>query len=89
MPIFIILGLEKCIIQRHRLNALHIRIRRKLGIDIEEDGHIDRLAGVQALLFEAEALDLGEVGGDLARRNRVGGDADDVVAGLVGRGVES
>lgn len=88
MPIFIILRLKKSIIQRDRLNALHIRIRCKLRVNIKEHGHIDRLARIQPLLLEAETLDLAEVGGYLAGRDAVGGDADDVVAGFVGRRVE-
>ena len=36
-----------------------------VGVDEEEDGQIHLLAGQQALLLEAEALDLGEVRRDL------------------------
>lgn len=88
MPILIILRLEKRITQRHRLNPLHINIRHKLRINIEEHWHIDRLTRIQPLLLEAETLDLAEIRGHLTRGDRVRGDADDVFVGLVGGRVE-
>jgi len=50
----IISRLEESIAQRNLLNALHVWIRRKIRIDVEEDGHIHRLAGIESLLFEAK-----------------------------------
>jgi hypothetical protein len=88
MPILVIPRLEKRITQRNRLDALHVRIHDKLWIDVEKHGHIDRLAGIQPLLLEAEALDLAEVRRHLARGHAVRRHADDVLGGLVGRRVE-
>lgn len=88
MTILVILRLEEGIIQRHRLDTLHVRIRRKLRVNVKEHGHIDRLARIEPLLLEAEALDLAEVGCHLSGCDGVGSDADNVLGGLVGCGVE-
>jgi hypothetical protein len=88
MPILIILCLKKRITQRNCLNALHIRIHDKLGVNIKENRHIHRLPRIQPLLLEAKALYLAEIRRHLARRHAVGCDADDVFTGLVGCGVE-
>jgi hypothetical protein len=42
-----------------------LRIVRKFGIDVEENGHIYFLVWVEALLLEAEALDFVEILTDL------------------------
>lgn len=46
-------------------NVLHVGVVDKVAVDEEEDGEVDLFAGEEALLLEAEALDLGKVGGDL------------------------
>ena len=52
---------EKSIIQSNSINALHIRIPQKFRINVEEHGHIHRLAFIQSLLLETETLYLAEV----------------------------
>jgi hypothetical protein len=88
MPILIIPRLKKRITQRDRLNPLHIRIHDKLRVNIKKHGHVHRLTRIQPLFLEAKTLYLAEVRRYLARRHAVGCDADDVLGGLVGRGVE-
>lgn len=88
MPILVVLCLEECIAQRDRLNTLHIRIRHKLGINVEKHRHIDRLTRIQPLLLKTKALDLAKVGRNLARCHGVGGHADNVLRGLVRRRVK-
>lgn len=88
MPVLVVFRLEKRITQRHRLNTLHVDIRHKLWVNVEKHRHIDCLARVQPLLLKAETLDLAEVRRHLARRDRVGCDADNVLVGLVRRRVE-
>jgi hypothetical protein len=88
MAILVVLGLEEGITQRHRLNALHIRIHDKLRVNVKEHGHIDRLSCIQPLLLEAETLYLAEIRRDLARRDGVCGDTDDVFGRLVCGGVK-
>lgn len=89
MPILVILCLEKRVTQRHSLNPLHIRIGNELRVDVKENRHIHRLPRIQPLLFEAKTLDLAEIRGNLAGRNRVRRHADDVLGRLVRRRVES
>jgi hypothetical protein len=89
MTILVILGFEKRITQRHCLDPLHIRVHDKLGINVKEHRHIHRLARIQTLLLEAKALDLAKVRRNLARCDTVCRNANDIFAGLVGRGVES
>lgn len=89
MPILIVLGLEKRVTQRHSLNPLHVDIVHKVGINIEENRHVDRLAGVQPLLLEAKALNLAEIRRHLPRCDRVRSHSDNILVRLVGRGVES
>lgn len=88
MAILVIFRLEERIAQRNRLNALHIRIRDKLRINVEKHRHIHRFARIQPLLLEAKALDLAKVRRHLSWRDRVCCDPDDVFVGLVRRGVE-
>jgi hypothetical protein len=71
MSFLIIPRLEKRITQRHRLNALHIRIHNKLGVNVKEHRHIHRLARIQSLLLEAKALDLAKIWRYLAGRHAV------------------
>lgn len=81
---------EKGIVQGNGVNLAHIRIPQELRINVEEDRHIDRLALIQSLLLEAKTLNLAKVGGDLPRRDRVSGDAYDVlVLAVVGGRVKS
>ena len=40
MPILVILGLEKRITQRDRLDILHINVLAKLRINVEEHWHV-------------------------------------------------
>jgi len=74
---------EKCVIQRHRLHALHVQVVEQVWVKVEEDGHVDRLAGVEALLFEAKTLDLAKVWRALRGRDAVCGDSDDVLVAAV------
>ena len=78
MPILIVLRLEERITQCDRLDTLHIDVLCKLRVDVEEDWHIHCFSCIQFLLFEAETLYLAKVRGDLSRRNRIGGYANDV-----------
>jgi len=78
MTILIILCFEESVIQRYSIDPLHSRILQELGIDIEEDGHVDRLAFIQPLLLEAEALDLAEIRRHLRGRHAVRRHAYDV-----------
>lgn len=61
MAILVIFRLEEGIAQRHCLDALHIRIRHKFGVNVEKYGHVHRLTRIQSLLLEAKALNLTEV----------------------------
>lgn len=79
---------EERVIQRYRLYAPHIEVIQQIRVQIEEDGHVDRLPGIEPLLLEAEALDLAEVRRALGGRDAVRGDADDVLVAVVGRLVE-
>lgn len=49
---------EERIVERNRVDVAHVRIAQKVRINVEEDGHVDRLAGIQPLLFKAKALNL-------------------------------
>ena len=89
MPILIVLGLEKRITQRYSLDTLHVNIIHKVRVNVKENRHVDRLARVQPLLLKAKALNLAEIGRHLPRRDRVCGHSDNILIGLVGRGVES
>jgi hypothetical protein len=65
---------EECVIQRNRLNALHIRVIHKVRINIKEHRHIHSLPSIKPLLFKAETLYLAEIrrhlsGADTVRRN--------------------
>ena len=79
---------EEGIAQGDLVDTAHIEVVEHVRVEVEEDGHVDGLAGVETLLLEAEALDLAEVGGDLGGGDAVGGDADDVGVAAVGGGVE-
>lgn len=79
---------EERIAQCQLLDPPHIRIIHKVRIDVEEHRHVHGLPGIQPLLLEAEALDLAEVGRDLARGDAVGRDADDVLVAVVRGRVE-
>jgi len=75
--------------QGHSLDALHVQIVHHVRVQVEEDGHIHRLASVQALLFKTEALNLAEIWRHLCRCHTVCGHADDILVALVGRCIES
>lgn len=80
---------KESVIKRDGVDVPHIRVLQEIGINVEEYGHINRLAPVQALLFEAETLDLTEVRSDLGGCDAVGRHANDVLIGrLVGGRVE-
>lgn len=79
---------EKRIAKRDLVDASHVHVVEQVRVEVEEDGHVDRLAGVEPLLLEAEALDLAKVRGRLAGRDAVRGDADYVLVRLVGGRVE-
>lgn len=76
------------ITQRDSLNALHVQIIQQIGIEIEEDGHVHRLARIQPLLLKAETLDLAEIRRTLRRRHAVRRHANDVAVAVVGRRVK-
>lgn len=47
------------------LDVLHEGVVEEVAVDEEEDGEVDLLVPLDALLLEAEALDLGKVRRDL------------------------
>ncbi|KIU01153.1 hypothetical protein QU38_02555, partial [Staphylococcus aureus] len=65
-----------------------VRIVEDLGVDIEDHRHAHRLAGLQRLLGEAEALDLGEIFADEHRRDVERRGAGHFVIRSVGGGEE-
>lgn len=70
-------GLEEGVGQSDGVHSGHPRVGVELGVDVEEDGHVDLLVRVQPLLLEAETLYLVEVLSGLEGDHVVGGDADD------------
>jgi hypothetical protein len=79
---------EEGIIECHSLNSPHVQIIEQIRVQVEEDGHVDRLTGIESLLLEAEALNLAKVRRTLCRGDAVRGHADDVLVAIVGRLVE-
>ena len=79
---------EERVVERHRLDLPHVEVIQHIRVEVEEHGHIDRLAGPQPLLLEAEALDLAKVRRHLRGRDAVRGHADDVLVARVGGRVE-
>lgn len=79
MPILVVLRLKECVTECDRLNTLHVDIRNKLRVNVEEDWHVDRLTSIQPLLLETKALDLTEVRRYLSWCHRVCCDTDDVL----------
>lgn len=71
MPALVVFRFEKSIIQRNRINPLHIWILQKFGINVKENRHIHRLASIQPLLLEAETLNLTEIRRHLTRCHAV------------------
>ena len=69
--------------QRNRIQTVVLGVLDDLRIDEEHHRHLAPLAGLEALLGEAEAVDLGEVGADGRRRHVVGRVADDLLRGFV------
>lgn len=51
-------------------DVLHEGVVDKVAVDEEEDGQVDLFAGEEALLFEAEAFDFGEIRRDLRATSR-------------------
>ena len=88
LSVSIIPSLEKSIIERDGLYPLHVEVLEEIRVQVEEDGHVDRLVCLEPLLLEAEALNLAEVGRHLRGCDAVRGDADNVLVGPVGRRVE-
>jgi len=87
--ILIILCLEKSVAQRDGVDFLHSWIIRELWVDEEEHWHVDRLALVELLFLEAEALDLAEVWCHLRRRYAVRGHTDNIRFTPVRSSIES
>lgn len=83
MAVFVVLGSEEGIVERDRVDVLHVGILQEIGIDVEKHRHIHSLLLVQSLLFETEALDLAEVWRNLSRCDTVCGHAYDVFIALV------
>ena len=79
---------EKCVVECDSLDASHVRIIDKLRVNVEKHWHIYRLASIQSLLFKAKALYLRKVRCNLAGCDTVRSDADDIVFGGIGCGVE-
>lgn len=67
--------LEKVVGEDNVLVIVEVRVLAVLGVDVEEDGQVDLLFGVQLLLLEAETLNLVEVLARLKGQYGVGGDA--------------
>lgn len=70
-----LLGLEERVGQRDGVHSGHPRVLIELGVDVEEDGHVDLLVRVQPLLLEAETLrrdhrEVTEDGGAAGRDSR-------------------
>src|SRR5207237_4850930 len=63
--------------QGDRLDVARVGVLQDRRIDVEDDGHTLRLAGLQRLLSEAEALDFLEIFARLCRLNVEGGGAGD------------
>ena len=61
---------QEGVAERHLADVLHVGVVDKVAVDEEEDGEVDLFAGEEALLLEAEALDLGKVRRDLRGRER-------------------
>lgn len=77
-------GIRQC----DRINALHVRIRCKVGINVEKDRHIHRLSSIEFLFLKAEALNFAKVWSDLTGRDTVRCDTDDIIRALIRSGVE-
>lgn len=88
MPILVVLGFEKSVVQRYRPDILRVNIVNELRINIEENWHIDSLASIQPLFLKAEALDLAEVSSDLSWRDRICRHSDNVFRRFVRCSVE-
>lgn len=69
--------------QCDRIYFCHRRIVDKVWINEEENRHIDRLPGVESLLFEAKALNFAEIGRHLRRGDTIRSDPDDILGALV------
>ena len=54
-----LLGLKEGVGQRDGVHPRHPGVVVELRVDVEEDGHVDLLVRVQALLLEAETLQRG------------------------------
>mmetsp|Transcript_27299 Transcript_27299/g.59629 ORF Transcript_27299/g.59629 Transcript_27299/m.59629 type:complete len:205 (+) Transcript_27299:229-843(+) len=68
---------EERIRKSQSVHPLHLGVKCKLRVHVEEDRHVHLLARLQALLLEAEALDLVEVGPRLHGGDVVGAHAGD------------
>lgn len=79
---------EECVRECDCINPLHIGICRKVGVNEEENGHVDGLAGIQLLLFETKTLDFAEIGCYLARAYTICRNANDIIGAFVRGSVE-
>ena len=52
---------EECVRECHRVALAHSAILEVIGVDVEKDGHVDRLTRQQPLLVEAETLNSSEI----------------------------
>ena len=74
---------EERIVENDLVHVREARVILDLGVDEEEDGHLDLLVRLQPLLLKAKALDLVEVETALERVDIVGGHTSDGRVGLV------
>ena len=80
---------EESVVQRNRINDLHSRILKKLGINVEENRHVNSLASIQPLIFKAETLNLAEIRRYLPRSDRVCSYSNNIFFRGVGGSVKS
>ena len=74
---------EERIVENNLVHVGEARIVLDLGVDEEEDGHLDLLVRLQPLLLKAKALNLVEIEATLERVDIVRGHAGDGRVGLV------
>ena len=79
------LGFEKRIMQRNLPHVLHPRIRTKLGINKEQNGHLNLFSRLQPLFLKTKTLYLVEILGCFVWYHTVRRDSYDRLRSLVFR----